>query len=116
MRLIPIAAITFSAGLALAGAAAAQQPGSSVNPPAKAQPATPTLPDAAAKDKAEAAEHASDTAKDNASPNSAVDAKADVDASATAKDADDAKAKTDKMKKKHSTLEPGHGDSPEKPH
>jgi hypothetical protein len=110
MRLIPIAAITLGACLALAGAAAAQ-PGS-VNPPAKAQPATPTLPDAAAKDKAEAAEHASDTAKDNASPSSAADAKADVDASATAKDGDDAKAKADKSKKKHTTSEPGRCDSP----
>jgi len=116
MRLTPIAVITFGAGLALAGAAAAQQPGSSAAPPAKAQPATPTLPDAAAKDKAEAAEHASDTAKDNAAPNSAVDAKADVDASATTKDADD-KAKADKMKKKHTTSEPGPGESPLKtPH
>jgi hypothetical protein len=121
MRTTPIALTSLVAGLALAAAAAAQTPGPAASPPGD-KAATPTLPGAAttARENSQGPAHASDTGKDNASPNSAIAPAPGTDASATAAApvADDAAPATDpkaKPKKKAPT-DPAHGVSPLTPH
>jgi hypothetical protein len=118
MRTTPIALTSLVAGLALAAAAAAQPPAPAAAPPGeKAAPAaTPALPGSAttARENSRGPEHASDTAKDQASPDSVVAPATSADASATAPVADDATPATDPKPRK--AREPGKGVSPLKPH
>jgi hypothetical protein len=103
----PLALISLAGGLAVASLALAQSPNASpraappTTPPAPAA-TPPTLPDAAvtARENSQGPAHASDTAKENASPSSVLAPTGDTTTTATTSTTTTTDAKATKDKKK----------------